>query len=119
MTEAFMITLTENARKELEAYFADKEKGTIRVFLAPGGCSGPSLALALDTPNADDDSVFDVDGFSFCINKELLNQIEAATIDLSYMGFVIEARVPLPQQGDCSCSGCGSGGCGSSSSCGG
>lgn len=32
-----MIKLTESAQKELEAYFADKEKSTIRVFLAPGG----------------------------------------------------------------------------------
>lgn len=30
-----MITLSENARKELEAYFADKERQSIRVFLAP------------------------------------------------------------------------------------
>lgn len=32
-----MITITESACKELEAYFADKDKGTIRVYLAPGG----------------------------------------------------------------------------------
>lgn len=32
-----MITLSENARNELEAYFADKERQSIRVFLAPGG----------------------------------------------------------------------------------
>lgn len=35
--EACMVELTESARKELEAYFADKEKGSIRVYLAPGG----------------------------------------------------------------------------------
>ena len=29
-----MIKLTENAKKELTAFFADKEKSTIRVFLA-------------------------------------------------------------------------------------
>lgn len=32
-----MFELTESASKELEAYFADKEKATIRVYLAPGG----------------------------------------------------------------------------------
>lgn len=32
-----MINITESARKELESYFADKDKGTIRVYLAPGG----------------------------------------------------------------------------------
>lgn len=32
-----MFNISEGARKELEAFFADKEKATIRVFLAPGG----------------------------------------------------------------------------------
>lgn len=32
-----MLTLTEKARAELVAYFADKEKPPIRVYLAPGG----------------------------------------------------------------------------------
>lgn len=32
-----MIKLTDGARKELEAFFADKTASTIRVFLAPGG----------------------------------------------------------------------------------
>lgn len=32
-----MFELTDNARKELEANFADKQKTPIRVYLAPGG----------------------------------------------------------------------------------
>ncbi|KAF1075654.1 hypothetical protein MKHDV_01787 [Halodesulfovibrio sp. MK-HDV] len=32
-----MFTLTENAHKELAAYFADKDKSPIRIYLAPGG----------------------------------------------------------------------------------
>ena len=32
-----MFTLTDNAHKELEAYFADKEKSGVRIYLAPGG----------------------------------------------------------------------------------
>ena len=78
-----MITLSENARKELEAYFADKERQTIRVYLAPGGCSGPRLVLALDEPG-DEDARFEQDGFAFCINKELLQQVKSVSIDLSY-----------------------------------
>lgn len=45
-----MITLSENARKELEAYFADKERQTIRVYLAPGGCSGPGSSWLWTNP---------------------------------------------------------------------
>lgn len=32
-----MFEITESALKELEAYFADKEKTPIRIYLAPGG----------------------------------------------------------------------------------
>ncbi len=49
-----MFELTEGARQELDAYFTDKEKSSVRIYLAPGGCSGPRLALALDAPGDDD-----------------------------------------------------------------
>lgn len=32
-----MIELTDNALKELEAYFKDKDRSPIRIYLAPGG----------------------------------------------------------------------------------
>ena len=101
-----MITLSENARKELEAYFADKERQTIRVYLAPGGCSGPRLVLALDEPG-DEDARFEQDGFAFCINKELLQQVKSVSIDLSYLGFTVTPEVPLPSSGGSSCGGPG------------
>jgi len=105
-----MLELTESAQKELAAFFEGKEKSTIRIYLAPGGCSGPHLALALDAAT-DEDTSEDQGGFTFCINNELLAQVEGVKIDLSYMGFVVEPTVPLPQTGG-GCSSC-SGGCGS------
>ena len=33
----YMINLSDAARQELEAFFADKPKAGIRVYLAPGG----------------------------------------------------------------------------------
>lgn len=71
------------------------------------------MALALDGPN-DEDMVFDESGFTFCINKELLEKVEAVKLDLGYMGFSVEPRVPLASAGDGS-GGCG--GCAGSSSC--
>ena len=104
-----MLELTESAQKELEAFFSGKEKDTIRIYLAPGGCSGPRLALALDAAT-DDDLSEDQGRFTFCINKELLAQVEGVKIDLTYMGFMVEPSVPLPNAGG-GCGGC-SGGCG-------
>lgn len=101
-----MFEITESAIKELEAYFADKEKAPIRIYLAPGGCSGPRLALALDASN-DSDNIFTEGDFTFCINADLLAQVESVRLDLTYMGFQIEPGKPIAGGGG-GCSGCGS-----------
>lgn len=105
-----MLKMTENATKELEAFFADKEKSTVRLYLAPGGCSGPRLALALDEAG-DDDIVMEEKGFTFCAGKRLWEEIGGATIDLSYMGFTVQPDKPLPGAGASGCASCG-GSCG-------
>lgn len=109
-----MLTLTENARKELETFFTDKPKSPIRLYLAPGGCSGPRLGLALDETR-EGDEVVEQDGFTFCTEKNLWTQIGGATIDLSYMGFTVDPTHPLPAPaGGSACGSC----CGSCGSCG-
>ena len=109
-----MVTLTQSAQKELEEFFKDRPKSGIRVYLAPGGCSGPHLALALDEATENDKS-FEAGGFAFCIDNDLFEQIQGVNIDVSYMGFLLQPTVPLPNfGGGCGggCAGCG-GGCGS------
>ena len=104
-----MFTLTDSARTELDAFFADKEKAGIRLYLAPGGCSGPRIGLALDEPG-EQDFVIEQDGYTFCIVKELWATIgEGATADASPMGFLVTPAKPLPGGGGCGCSSCGSG----------
>ena len=106
-----MLELSDSARKELDDFFASKpeEKKSIRIFTAMG-CGGPRLNMALDEPN-DKDFVEKNGDYSFCIEKELLNQVKSVKIDLSYMGFTVEPEValPVPEGGSC-CSTCG-GGC--------
>lgn len=102
-----MLELTESARKELESYFADKEKSAIRIYMAPGGCCGPRLALALD-PATEEDQSEEQAGFTFCINKLLLAQVQGVKIDVSQMGFSVEPTLPLPESGG-GCGGCGTG----------
>lgn len=105
-----MITLSENARKELDAYFADKEKMGVRVFLAQGGCSGPRLALALDDAT-DSDEVFDDNGYKLLIEKDLYEQTGNVAVDMSYMGFTVDTEKEVPGVGMGGCASCG-GGCG-------
>ncbi len=102
-----MFTASENAVKELNEFFSDKEKSPIRVYLAPGGCGGPRLALALDAPG-DDDEVFEEAGYTFCMNKDLFAQTGDISVDVSYMGFSVESANPIGGGGGCS--GCPSGG---------
>ena len=109
-----MFTLTENARTELDAFFADKKKEAIRMYLAPGGCSGPRVGLALDEPN-EQDFVVEQDGFTFCCVKNLWTMMgEGATVDAGPMGFVVTPAQPFPSSGGCGCSHCGTGTCGGS-----
>lgn len=108
-----MIQASDNAIKELRAYFSGKEVSPVRVFLAPGGCSGPKLALALDEAR-DTDEVFDVEEFTFVMEKDLHEEAQPVSIDMSHMGFVIESSLQLG--GSCGSGGCSSGGCGSGGS---
>ena len=107
-----MLHVTESARRELDAYFADKEKSPIRVYLASGGCSGPRLALALDESN-DADTVFDENGLTFSVNNTLLAQTGDITVDLTDFGFAVDSANPVNTGGGC---GGGCGGCAGSCS---
>ena len=102
-----MVQVSDSARAELDAFFTDKPKSGIRIYLAPGGCSGPRLALALDEANENDKS-FEANGYTFCLESDLLERVGSVKIDVSYMGFMVEPELPLGGGG---CSSCG-GGCG-------
>jgi Fe-S cluster assembly iron-binding protein IscA len=109
--EVIMIEVTDNARKELDAYFADKEKSPIRIYLAMGGCSGPRLGLALDEPGAGDEQ-YPWNGYTFVMAKELAQDASFVKIDMTGMGFAVSSDLPLPEGGGCGCGSGSSGGCG-------
>jgi Fe-S cluster assembly iron-binding protein IscA len=104
-----MISMTDTAKKELDAYFEGNTPDSIRVFLS-GGCSGARLALALDEATHTD-SRAEEKGYNFCMDKQLLEQVSHVTIDFSYAGFSVEPKLPLPDMGS-KCGACASaGGC--------
>ena len=113
-----MVSLSDSARTELDNYFADKQKTPIRVYLNKGGCCGPSLTLALDEPR-DNDDVFDLNGYTFVVDKELAAMASPIDIDMTDYGFTVKSSLQLGG-GSCGSGGCGggSGGCGGGS-CGG
>ena len=101
-----MVTVTETAKAQLDAYFAENPKAPIRIFLTSGSCAGPQLTLALDDPK-DSDDVFDVEGYSIVVDKELLAEAKPLTVAFSDAGFAVESSLKLGGGGcgGCSCSG--------------
>lgn len=108
-----MLTVTQPAKAQLDEYFADNEKAHIRIFLS-NSCAGPKLALALDEPK-DSDDLFEVEGYSFIVDKELLAEAKPLALDFACSGFSVNSSLKLEGGGGCgggcSCSGSG-GSCG-------
>ncbi|MFP5220907.1 MAG: IscA/HesB family protein [Acidobacteriota bacterium] len=104
-----MLTVTETAKNQLDSFFSDKPKASIRIYLSEGGCAGPRLALAMDEKNEGDDA-FDVSGYTFLVESDLMAKAKPLTVDLTHMGFQILSSLELPK-GGCSSGSCSTGSC--------
>jgi iron-sulfur cluster assembly protein len=114
-----MLEVTASALNNVKDYMSQQNiNSPIRVTMVSGGCSGPSLALAIDDLKEGDRS-FDHDGISFVVNETLLASCGAIKVDFIEQktsgcgcggggGFSITSEKPL-SGGSCSCS---SGSCG-------
>lgn len=101
-----MITLTEEARKGIEAFLSNKPKDPIRVYPRKDHCGGVHLALALDQIQEDQDEVEVVDGFTFCMNSDLKRMVQQVSIAQGGTGFICKPLFPLPKMDvGCSCGG--------------
>ena len=98
-----MVEVTELATKQIAEYFKDKEVSPIRIFLNAGGWGGPAPAMALDEPK-DTDTVYEIDGFKYIIDKEFLEKVKPIKVDFTVMGFKIDCGVDFGAGS--ACSGC-------------
>jgi len=109
-----MFEVTDLAVNNLQAYLdQNKINSAIRIALMQGGCSGPSLGLALDEPK-ESDKVFDENNLKFLVDEELMQQcgtVKVDFVDAGYRsGFSITSTNPLGSGGSC----CSGGSCGGS-----
>lgn len=111
-----MLHVSTLAVEKLTAYMTENNIfSALRVALMQGGCAGPSLGLALDEGTSEDER-YDKDGLAFIVEKSLVQQCGAITIDYvdapGRSGFSIRSTNPLPAGGGgCSSGSCGSCGC--------
>lgn len=107
-----MVTVTAKASEMIKKFFEDRDKiEPLRIYVAGMACSGPQLGMGMDEASSDDnDSVFEQDGLTFVIAKDLLEQAQPVEIDYIINeqgeGFVIKSS--LKAAGGCGscCGGC-------------
>lgn len=102
-----MFEITKSATEKIAEYFQDRELKPIRIFLHEGGCAPSSLALDLDEIK-DTDTVFDIDGFQFIVDEDLLREAAPIKVDYTRSGFEFGSELEFED----ACSVCMSGDCG-------
>lgn len=102
-----MLEVTTSATTQLIEYFKGKTQTPIRIFLNQCGCSGPGLGLALDEPT-DQDEKHVVEGFTFVVEKSLMEKAKPIKLDFLENGFKIDCSLDLGPAS--SCSACGTAG---------
>jgi len=109
--EGIMVEVTRQATEQVGEYFKNREISPIRIFLNEGGWGGPSLAMALDEPRNTDD-VFNIDGFEYIVDKQLLERAQPIKVDFQGMGFKLDCGIDFSSAGGCSGCASASNGCG-------
>jgi len=96
-----MVEVTESATKQIAEYFKDKEVSPIRIFLNAGGWGGPAPAMALDE-SKETENVYEIDGSTYIVDKEFLEEVKPIKVDFSVMGFKIDCGVDFGSGSECS-----------------
>lgn len=75
------MTLTDNAAAKLKEMLVDhKEEDSLRIFTKPGGCTGFSYGMALDSQK-DEDDVYEINGVKVVVDKETLELVDGSQVD--------------------------------------
>lgn len=78
-----MITLTENAAKEVQRLITAQNlpDANLRLGVKGGGCSGLSYTLNFETEKKAEDQVFEVHGVRVIVDPKSLIFLEGTTLD--------------------------------------
>lgn len=107
-TGASRIEVTPKASRLVASFFEKRKKSPIRIYLKTGGCGIQSLSVSLEQP-APTDEIFEIDGFRYIVDRELLNQVQPIKVDSDGIVFRLSGRGVYPPDG---CGTCGAmGGC--------
>ena len=93
-----LLNLTDGAREQLRAVLARQNKplGALRVYVAPGGCSGFSYGMSLEEEYDSSDEVLEFDGVRVVVDEFSRQYLKDAEIDYedALMGGGFQVRNP-------------------------
>ena len=92
-----MLEVTKTATDKIAEYFIDREISPIRVFLQAEECAPSSLALDVDEPR-DTDTVFDIDGFQFIVDEDLMVKAAPIKVDYTRSGFQFDCSLDFEDE---------------------
>ena len=111
------ISLTTPAQAKMQELFRQVDDSIlgVRVYAAPGGCSGISFGMTFSDAINGDDGVLECEGFKVIVDDGTLEYLRGVEIDFVDRGdgsasFVFNNLRPMG--GGCGSGGCGGGGCG-------
>ncbi|HEY8447437.1 MAG TPA: iron-sulfur cluster insertion protein ErpA [Thermomicrobiales bacterium] len=93
-----LITMTPEAVAQLKKFL--EEQGTpdhaLRVFVAPGGCSGLQYGMTIEETAEEDDTIVDIDGVRLLVDSFSAMYLQGAEVDYvnSLMGGGFTVRNP-------------------------
>ncbi len=82
-----MITITENAVKQIRKFLANRGKGEgIRIGVKTSGCSGMAYTLEFVDEIQPDDQVFEQDGVKVFIDPKSMVYLDGTQVDFAKEG---------------------------------
>ena len=94
--------VSADAGTRLAQAFGEGERKPLRVSVVLGPCGGQRLGLSIDRPRPADQT-FDVDGFTFLVEQDLVEEAAPFRVDVGRVGYVIYSRLRCGARecGDC------------------
>jgi iron-sulfur cluster assembly protein len=101
-----MITITQDAASQLKSFLVDNgsPEAGLRVFVAPGGCSGLQYGMTIEDNAEDGDEVIETDGVRLLVDNFSAMYLAGAEVDYvnSLMGGGFTVHNPNAVSG-CAC----------------
>ncbi len=78
-----MITITPEAAEQLKGFLAEQgtPDGALRVFVAPGGCSGLQYGMTVEETAEDGDELIETDAVRLLVDTFRARYLEGAPVD--------------------------------------